>query len=200
MSDMKPDGGPAFPQPATSEGHATNTLEGMSLRDWFAGRALAIHANVWSDPEVAHDVGVTVAQMVARRAYAYADAMLAERSQSTLMDPLTKMHAAFADRFGDRPEPQFYDFPWGRRRICPETHERTIGGDGYGDRCCGTADVEAVQESEPDCPIGYCADHCGERCTHWQEATHCYGYVGCNEADTSTCECACERCAAARAV
>lgn len=107
-----------------------------------------------------------------------------------MTDILARMDAAFAQQFGERlapktaaevpadpPAPAFYDFPWGRRRICPETHERTIGGDGYGDRCCGTADVEVVQESAPDCPVGYCDDHCGERCTHWQEPTrsnrHC---------------------------
>lgn len=133
-----------------------------------------------------------------------------------MLGPLAMMNAAFADRFGERleprpvpktaadvplPEPVFYDcYGRGRIRICPETHERTIGGDGYGDRCCGTADVETIEESAPDCPAGYCDDHCGERCTHWQEARHCYGYVGCNESDTSTCECECAQCAAARAV
>ena len=57
-----------------------------------------------------------------------------------------------------------YDFPWGTRPICPLEHERTIGGDGYGDRCCGTADVMVVVESDPECPRHFCEDHCQERC------------------------------------
>lgn len=60
--------------------------------------------------------------------------------------------------------PATYDFPWGTRPICPRTHEATIGGDGYGDRCCGTADVETVEESSPDCPRFYCERCCDDRC------------------------------------
>jgi hypothetical protein len=37
MSDQKDDGGPAFPIETT----ATPYAPGMSLRDWFAGQALA---------------------------------------------------------------------------------------------------------------------------------------------------------------
>ena len=39
MSD-KNTGGSAFPQPATADGHSTNTYGGMSLRDYFAAKAM----------------------------------------------------------------------------------------------------------------------------------------------------------------
>lgn len=59
------DGGPAFPTQNTSEGY-----RGMSLRDWFAGQALA--GCVAADDE--SPVG-----RIAADAYAFADAMIAER-------------------------------------------------------------------------------------------------------------------------
>ena len=65
------DGGPAFPRPASQH---SGPQEGMSLRDWFAGQALA---SMQTD-------GWTLQSMsgLARRAYAIADAMLKARSQS----------------------------------------------------------------------------------------------------------------------
>ena len=71
MSTPINDGGPAFPVPQYQ-----NTLPGMSLRDWFAGQALAgITANAdngWADHNELSNI-----------AFIYADAMLAARNQNT---------------------------------------------------------------------------------------------------------------------
>lgn len=64
-------GGPAFPFPVA---HGSNAPKGMSLRDWFAGQALAgmcAHQDTW---------GLGVPQ-IAEAAFALADAMLAEREK-----------------------------------------------------------------------------------------------------------------------
>lgn len=63
MGDV--DGGPAFPAEAVLHN------KGMTLRDWFAGQALV--------GKLAH--GEVGAAGVSRRAYEYADAMLAARSK-----------------------------------------------------------------------------------------------------------------------
>lgn len=68
MSTLKNDGGPAFPW--SPDGPNYQTYPGMSLRDWFAGQALA--------GMNAHDADVSF-RMRAEDAYKYADAMLAER-------------------------------------------------------------------------------------------------------------------------
>ncbi len=66
MSKQHDDGGPAFPV------YAPGLSNGMSLRDWFAGQALA---------------GIAVRDTVlpfedeAAAAYRYADAMLAARKE-----------------------------------------------------------------------------------------------------------------------
>ena len=66
------DGGSAFPQ--------SDCENGMSLRDWFAGQALAgILAGGFADT-VPHD-GPGGGDEAAGFAYQYADAMLAERAQ-----------------------------------------------------------------------------------------------------------------------
>jgi hypothetical protein len=78
---MKNDGGPAFPFVAyTATKKDTGEIEisglrseGMSLRDWFAGQALerlASSGGMFASPCKA-----------ARKAYAYADAMLKERDR-----------------------------------------------------------------------------------------------------------------------
>lgn len=80
MPEKIEDGGPAFPseQSETIEGAWNQTLErGMTLRDWFAGQALAaiIRAgedSVWT-PAGPHDA-------CAQQAYMYADAMLRART------------------------------------------------------------------------------------------------------------------------
>lgn len=73
------DGGPAFPQPLypSTQGNGTTSpseygLGGMSLRDWFAGHAMAGMLS-------ATDADGTSDQL-AMWAYIYADAMLKARA------------------------------------------------------------------------------------------------------------------------
>lgn len=72
MADRN-DGGPAFP---TSS--ALGTVTGMSLRDWFAGQALAgmLAATARS---MAPEEAERVMEAKAKYSYRYADAMLAAR-------------------------------------------------------------------------------------------------------------------------
>ena len=86
---MKDHGGPAFPRPISNdetqgECHVSHDQEGMYLRDWFAGKALAhlangssasIHAVAGGGPRAEQQANV------AKWAYSMADAMLAERSR-----------------------------------------------------------------------------------------------------------------------
>ena len=81
MGEIK-DGGPAFPfSPPCDElgrlpqGYPFPEL-GMTLRDWFAGRALAMLAN----PTVGDD-GADEYYNMAEIAYRYADAMIAVRER-----------------------------------------------------------------------------------------------------------------------
>jgi hypothetical protein len=79
------DGGPAFPNGPGSK-IATN---GMSLRDWFAGKALlgeiitscsdATPESAEALADAARENGQTVEERLAFNAYRLADAMLAER-------------------------------------------------------------------------------------------------------------------------
>ena len=76
MAEQIKDGGPAFPGPSfTRGGNPNGHAMGMSLRDWFAGQALAgIYANSGDDsPAGAHG-------RCAKEAYDAADAMLATRT------------------------------------------------------------------------------------------------------------------------
>lgn len=69
------DGGPAFPHDEKhDDGSHYLSMGSMSLRDWFAGQALAGFAAL-SECDA---MGIIEA---ARSAYAHADAMLAERSK-----------------------------------------------------------------------------------------------------------------------
>lgn len=61
------DGGPAFPSETE-----TGYYGGMTLRDWFAGQALA-GSPIFGDGY----------ESAAKRAYEYADAMLAERERKS---------------------------------------------------------------------------------------------------------------------
>lgn len=79
MSERINDGGPAFPQtdlsnygigPGTSPDGARYEVYGMSLRDWFAGQALA--------GLLAHASG-EAPECAPKMAYELADAMLAVR-------------------------------------------------------------------------------------------------------------------------
>lgn len=78
------DGGPAFPQsdlsnygigPGTSPDGARYEIYGMSLRDWFAGQALAGLATVFFGSGGKSDF-----PEAARRAYQIADSMIAARA------------------------------------------------------------------------------------------------------------------------
>lgn len=64
-------GGPAFPVP---EYQSDVELHGMTLRDWFAGQALAA-ALIIVEGEI------ETAENIASRAYEIADAMIAERNK-----------------------------------------------------------------------------------------------------------------------
>ena len=77
---MSDDGGPAFPEVSSdykprwegdNEGFSnTYSCGGMSLRDWFAGQALyGLFSCISQAPN----------EVIARQAYAMADAMIAER-------------------------------------------------------------------------------------------------------------------------
>lgn len=73
----KNDGGPAFPIVASSLEYVC--VSGMTLRDYFAAKAMELHgaalAKMESDSEEAWD------EFIANRAYKTADAMLAEREK-----------------------------------------------------------------------------------------------------------------------
>ena len=76
MSDIKNDGGPAFPT-LTSGSHSSGTwlpdmTDGMSLRDWFAGMALQ---------GMLAQGGEASPTDYAMAAFRMADAMLAERNK-----------------------------------------------------------------------------------------------------------------------
>ena len=77
MSNAKNDGGSAFPRQSHTERWNESMQEfeqdpGMSLRDWFAGQALA---GIMADP------GAPSAERTAEICYAMADAMLKAREQ-----------------------------------------------------------------------------------------------------------------------
>ena len=63
-------GGPAFPQDLQGRRGDDPSLQGMSLRDWFAGQAI-----------VGLAMDKNPADMIAEWAYAVADAMLEARTQ-----------------------------------------------------------------------------------------------------------------------
>jgi hypothetical protein len=77
MSDAKHNGGPAFPQNDLSSygmGPAECNNGGMTLRDWFAGQAMAAELVAWGNSSTeGHEINI------ARRAFAMADAMLEAR-------------------------------------------------------------------------------------------------------------------------
>ena len=70
MTDHPKDGGPAFPQFDDTD----RRDRGMSLRDWFAGQALA---GSLSNPN--HTLGTVTFEMVSTDCYKWADAILAAR-------------------------------------------------------------------------------------------------------------------------
>jgi len=66
----KKDGGPAFP-------NEYDYIPGMTLRDWFAGQALA---GLWTD-DSAVAMSRSCSVVMAEDCYQMADAMLAEREK-----------------------------------------------------------------------------------------------------------------------
>ena len=74
MSGEREDGGAAFPRAATQ---ASTGDTGMTLRDWFAGQALAMLADNRMD-DIGSDL---VSKAIAAAAYKIADAMIAEGSK-----------------------------------------------------------------------------------------------------------------------
>ncbi len=79
MTNAPKDGGPAFAC-AAENGHQP----GMSLRDWFAGQALAGFvsdaATLGGFDKSAAELGMNNGEIVAAAAYKLADAMLAARN------------------------------------------------------------------------------------------------------------------------
>lgn len=90
----KTDGGPAFPTPDIThdDGETQTGCWGMSLRDWFAGQMIAVvndNATGESLDSAAESLEIPVDEyngekhwpmLLAKRAYAIADAMIAERT------------------------------------------------------------------------------------------------------------------------
>jgi len=72
------DGGPAFPVPDShhANGQVQYGANGMTLRDWFAGQALA---GLLASPRGPVDGGAITDSWVAENAYIVADAMLRAR-------------------------------------------------------------------------------------------------------------------------
>ncbi|MFB3910456.1 MAG: hypothetical protein ACE15D_18860 [Candidatus Eisenbacteria bacterium] len=75
----KPDGGPAFPTTDPNY-EAKYASAGMTLRDYFAARAIPIVAGQEALHPTLGDEGPTYSG-IASRAYLLADAMLAERNK-----------------------------------------------------------------------------------------------------------------------
>lgn len=80
------DGGPAFPQnDLSSYGMGPSEIGngGMTLRDWFAGRALnAIITDTLSPQYCEFGDGTSPSDRIAERCYAIADAMIAARKET----------------------------------------------------------------------------------------------------------------------
>lgn len=82
-------GGPAFPtfQQNMMNGHAIDEMSGMTLRDWYAGKALeGMLAGCMSNPDViagmtkiAENHKVSTEAYLAKQAYLCADEMLRAR-------------------------------------------------------------------------------------------------------------------------
>lgn len=70
--DVFDDGGSAFPR---SGDLIHESREGMTLLDWFAGRAVTGFAAQWED----HEIAPEYLEVIAMRAYRWAAAMIRER-------------------------------------------------------------------------------------------------------------------------
>jgi len=76
--DTEQDGGPAFP--VSLPGMGDNGASGMTLRDWFAGQALAGDLVAAGGGVPDRLPSADYGELMARRAYFFADAMLAARA------------------------------------------------------------------------------------------------------------------------
>ncbi len=76
MTNTKDDGGPAFPQLEPNSAYFNAT--GMTLRDWFAGQALAGVIPTCNMEDIRED-DKTKEMLFARKVYRIADAMLKAR-------------------------------------------------------------------------------------------------------------------------
>lgn len=103
--NKKETGGPAFPRPLSGARtdlgfEFSDSQAGMTLRDWFAGQVLG-NQNLVGDeggtiadakkelsltPNESYDYRIHWPMIVAKRAYAYADAMLSERNKESSHD------------------------------------------------------------------------------------------------------------------
>lgn len=87
MSQKRNDGGQAFPSEGEAHGDPKYHSAGMSLRDWFAGQALAA-MGAWC-PRRETSMGISTQPLDgevsrserAKQAYLQADAMIAERDK-----------------------------------------------------------------------------------------------------------------------
>ena len=81
------DGGPAFPEAIAvgPDGDVYPGFSGMTLRDWFAGQALAACIQKCVPQEC--NTGENMEQMFARKAFLVADAMLAARAAAKGSQP-----------------------------------------------------------------------------------------------------------------
>ena len=71
MTEQPKDGGAAFPRTVQSWNGNLTAFDGMSLRDWFAGQALAGH--------ISYEGGGSTFDLDATAAYKWADAMILAR-------------------------------------------------------------------------------------------------------------------------
>lgn len=83
MNDEPKDGGQAFPQPVTvgPNDDMYPAYPGMTLRDWFAGQALAGICSDGAALRRFQEAGLQASEVAAQSAYAAADAMLAARQK-----------------------------------------------------------------------------------------------------------------------
>ena len=73
---------PAFPHDEKSgDGTHWTTHSGMTLRDWFAGQALAGIITAMANGQHSPKPGLTPRESIANDAYALADILLAARTQ-----------------------------------------------------------------------------------------------------------------------
>lgn len=83
------DGGPAFPVPAfeyMNESGSERTVHkpwpGITLRDYFAAKAMAALMPIYWETQDEYESGAELMKCQVASAYEYADAMLAERSKA----------------------------------------------------------------------------------------------------------------------